>query len=73
VPIVERSFLADQRTVREMKIGGIDVVLTRQLARREKRKHRYETYVKLQKETSAEAGTSAEAKDPETSIASNRS
>ena len=71
MPIVERSFLADQRTVREMKIGGIDVVLTRQLARREKRKHRYETYVKLQKETSAEAGTSAEAKDPETSIASN--
>jgi len=47
VPLVERTFLADQRTMCLIIMGGIDTVLTRHLAKRETRKHRYETYIKL--------------------------
>jgi hypothetical protein len=74
VPIVERNFLADQRMMREMQMGGIDTVLTRQLAKRENRKRRYETFIELNTGNSTEAGASAQGfvanqsiEDPETS------
>jgi len=75
VPLVERTFLTDQRTMRLMIIVGINTALTRQLAKREMKKRRYETYIKLNTVTSSEAcvsskgfcATQSSIDDPETS------
>lgn len=40
VPLAERAFLTDQRTVREMVVGNIDIRTTKMLIRRHERKKR---------------------------------
>ena len=57
-----------------MQMGGIDTLFTRQLAKRKKRKRRYEMYIKLNTGSSIEADASVQgfianqsAVDPETS------